>query len=254
MLRIEGDMYHVTDRVSHMRTRTFLSLGILFCLGVARVLAQTDVISVNLGGTVSTPRPDRQDVVGFVQAAGWTNVFGTPDVSGVALPFENGSRSGATISIQGGKGNRSAQVAVEPRDANTKMFNRGLGLRQSEETTVTVTGLPTDGSWAGGYEVYVYFAPDGNMPKLDTQSFSIACGDVVYQGKLNMRASNYSGQFVRLESTDPKAPGGGNYVLFTGLTGGTVTIRAKTDQTPNAILITGLQIFARPGGAPPTAK
>jgi hypothetical protein len=223
-----------------MRIRKFVPR-----LGIAGLLAavlvgpvSAAVISVELGNNEAL---EPADAAGVVSAANWKQASGSPDFSGVALNFSDGTASGATIAGDFSS-NLTTRVAVTG-DTNTEMFNRGGGINSAAGSDITVSDLPTTGDWAQGYDVYIYFAP--SSADNSTRTLNLAIGGTTYYAEIDTGSSNYSGSFEQVDSTSIIARESGNYAVFSGLSGNSFTLNL-TSNVQNVIGATGLQIVAVP--------
>lgn len=219
-----------------MKKYTVWILALACCAGHL----SANVISVDLG-KASTEALEASDVAGRVPASNWTVASGTPDLSGVALNYSDGAASGATLTADF-SGNLTTRVGVTG-DANTEMFNSGGGILGASGSDITVSGLSTAGAWAGGYDVYVYFAPSS----LDNASrtLNLTIGGTSYYAELVTGSSNYSSTFDLVDSTKNWEREFGNYAVFSGVTGSSFTLNA-TSNFSGTIGLTGMQIVAVP--------
>ena len=192
---------------------------------------------------------ETDDLAGVVPQTNWNIANGFPGFTGVALVLQNGSASGATITFSDvvGSKNATSDVGVTA-DPNTEMFNRGVGIIADQFGGVavmdmTLNNLPTTGDWASGFDLYLYFAPEtGKDPGVVT----LSAGGVDKFVDL-AAGSNYSGSFIEVTSTNLASPStSGNYAMFSGLSGSSLTFSVGGTGTAVDSVLTGIQLVAVP--------
>lgn len=207
---------------------------------------ERSVISVDLGPTGETV--EASDIAGAYPAANWAVAAGN-DLVNAALNYSDGSAASATISTDFSY-NKTTTVGVSS-DPNTEMYNRGGGIPNGDGASFTVDNLPADNEWAGGYDVYVYFAPVANST---TNDLDLTLGDTTCYTSVDTASSNYSGTFEPCSSTHAAARDSGkNVAKFTGITGASFTVSMLCNQQ-SRVAITGMQIVSgliEDGGTPP---
>jgi hypothetical protein len=218
------------------KTYLFAITSALILWGSAAVAAP--IISVDLGAGEAV---ESGDVAGFIPTNNWNHAFGYPDVSGEALNYSDGTASGASLSADFAS-NKTSPVGVGA-DPNTEMFNRGGTINSGAGSDITVSGISTNGDWAYGYDVYVYFASRSDASTTDDLNLTI--GDTTFLIELTGGVANYSGTFEQADATDYPRASGKNFVKFSGVSGSSFTLNAFCPVN-DRLLVTGLQIVPVP--------
>ncbi len=198
--------------------------------------AQADVISVNFVGGQGGSGVDQDLVIdqadgaaGVVPEMNWNNLDGTSGGS-VALIDSDGIATGATVSW-GGSPNRFT-TGNGSTTADQILMNGYLDTDNTSTTTVTVSNVPY-----AKYDVYVYFDGGGTG----------RAGEYTVNGttRIGTDNANPSNNFTDTFLQDDGVGGGGNYLLFSGLTDADLTIAATPTAPPptvNRAPINGFQI------------
>ena len=185
-----------------------------------------------------------------VASSNWNNLD-TGTGSGGSLEYADSTPvTGATVSWTTDLGAWHLYDGTPPPVGNGDRMWQGY-LDAENSSTVTVSGL----SFAGSYDVYVYF--DGNNGG-SSRSSNYAIGAMFASGEDSESTSWASGQNVDKVYQLPVAggtsggtfpvagPNGneGNYVLLSGITGSSFTLAATPGATPdiNRAPINGIQI------------
>ena len=219
-------------------------LSLLAVGALAASASAQSIISVDIGAGEAL---ESGDTAGVVAASNWTQGSGFPNFTESNLVYDDGTNSGASVAVANGSGNHTTSVAVTS-DVNTEMFNRGVGFQIGPDfgdtaATLTFDSIPDAGSWSGGYDLYVYFAPKSGV---DPDLGRISLGTTTYYFDLP-NANNYNGTFSAVTSTNIAAPSTtGNYVLFSSLSGTSQTVEFEVDTVTNGYAFTGAQLVAIP--------
>jgi len=149
---------------------------------------------------------------------------------------------------------------INPDTQNERLFEGYVSSHVNQTLGVDMTGLSAhftpsaNGSYDGSYDVYVYLDSDTHSGEDDDHSRfydhlvrRITDGTTTYY--LNDASGNtFEGVFVEVSSTDALAPGAGNYVVFRGLTGDSLSIRINGGcNRHNRPVMSALQIVGGPG-------
>ena len=152
-------------------------------------------------------------------AGDWNNLDGLSGTYGAspgqsALLSNGGSAPGVTVQWNAAQGN--------------------------EVTAATVSGLSY---YYASYNVYVYLGGDGSAP-----SSAVSDGSTTYY-VTDAQGRSFCGTLIQVTSTNPSAPGVGNYVVFSALTGNSFTISASSTASGagrhQAAGMAGLQIVGQ---------
>ncbi len=194
---------------------------------------EVGILSFNFTGSRSIAPVTGEAGVGPAAAANWNNLDGLRDIVGdegeEQLVFNNGVYAPG-VSIEWG-----ANLDTTPINASTDRHDQlRTGGNQNKQlfvgslyTTVTntlgvdITGLSGHFS---SYDVYVYLDADDGRSKPGVSTRVITDGSTTYYLD-DPDGNTFTGTFVQVTSTDLNTPQVGNYVVFTGLTGDTFTLR-----------------------------
>ncbi|HLJ93089.1 MAG TPA: PEP-CTERM sorting domain-containing protein [Gemmataceae bacterium] len=192
-----------------------MALGAVLAFGS---VAQADEIGINFTGGNNAGAPTSllaTDIAGVVPQANWNNANGTGATLN-GLLNQNGVATTASVTWHAdgtwGSGTGTAS-------GNAKLYNGYLDSTGTSPTTVTVSGLAAAGL-AGSYDVYVYFTGDGagsNPPR----SGNYTIGSIT---QLALDTIGFKGTFVQATPADAN---GGNYLVFSGLSGDSFTLSAN---------------------------
>jgi hypothetical protein len=174
------------------------------------------------------------EIAGVFRAAQW-NSAATAAGTVSALVLSDGTISAAAVTWDSGA---VWQVPVTDAPGDTRMMTGYLDPRTT--STIVVSGLPASLTTTG-YDVYVYAS--GDVPAGITRAASYGVGgplQVVTQPAL----TPFSGTF-----TDAVNGGFGNYVVFRGVTGTTLTVTVRpVSGTGLRAPVNGIQIVTTGAG------
>jgi hypothetical protein len=177
--------------------------------------ARAAIIGVNFDAGVWTLAPTDQP--GVVPGANWNNVSGASGTN-VALQDSNASPTTALLSFNSTQAFSGYSGTNTPNAATNTLYRGGLvGSNISPEVSITLTGIPY-----AKYDLYSYASQDTTA----TNTLSITDGTTTFyyagDGRLNSAATS----LLLTTSTNPASPttGPGQYQLFSGLTGSSVTL------------------------------
>lgn len=227
--------------------------------------AHADTVSGNFYATDSTwwgtPPAAYQtlapaDSAGAVAATGWQNIL-VPEATNSSLTLtDNHGNSAATLYIPNGiigARNGSGFVTATPVASN---WNSGLPTSETTQNKLYAAGSGFPNTYANemqfsnipyaNYSIYVY---------LGIQSGYSASAQI-FAGASNTASQTYYAQnggwdygnpspnsYVQATSTDSANPtDGGNYVLFSGLTGSSQTIDVNYANAQDGVIVSGFQI------------
>jgi len=259
--------------------RTILSLTlVLFALST-----YANTISVNFSGTGASLNPG--DLAGLVDPAdtgnalwadtyvpNWNNIPGTGG-SGLSLNFSDSTPSATTLDFGFNGAGGAWAIGTPGVSGNDKMWNGYLdNTDASAALTFTFNGLVADPA-RGSYDVIVYFDGD-NGGSWRASTYTIGATSFAGEASENTDWMKIGGQnelgYFQLPNPGPggNAPFGtpppgnptnnseGNYMLFSGLTGGSFTLDATAGPSANVprapvngIQIVGLSTVPEPTSA-----
>lgn len=210
---------------------------------VTTLYAQT-MINIDLGAGTSVG----SGTAGVVSSDGWQQESGFPDFGPNSLDYEDGSASGATVTLGNASGNVTS-IGAATTDGNYEMYNRGAGIKEGSATTLSLSGLDTSGVFSGGYDVYVYMASAVNFDAGDNvNTFRVGNGTTDYFLDLDETVTSYAGSFVQSSATIAGDSIIANYVKFSGMSGASFTVDSINTEgkSDSAGLFTGMQVVAIP--------
>jgi Ca2+-binding RTX toxin-like protein len=206
------------------------------------------ILSLNFNSNVAEGEVD--GIAGGVAAGHWNNLGahshgphhwgghghhhggGHPDPD--PLIFDSGAEA-AGVSVEWGCDSGSCrhdgatpdtQGQIDPDTQNERLFEGYLTAGPRKTLEVEIAGLSAH---YDRYDVYVYLDADNGNSLSEASVRSITDGNTVFY--LNDADGNtFKGQFVEATSTDPAAPGTGNYVVFRNLTGDAVSLRIEGEK------------------------
>ncbi len=174
------------------------------------------------------------EIAGVFRAARWNSAAGAAGTVS-ALVLSDGTISPAAVTWDSGA---VWQLSVADAPGDTRMMTGYLDPRTT--STIVVSGLPASLT-ATGYDVYVY--ANGDVPAGITRAASYGVGgplQVVTQPEL----TSFSGTFI-----DALNGGFGNYVVFRGVTGTTLTVTVRpVSGTGLRAPVNGMQIVTTGAG------
>jgi hypothetical protein len=174
------------------------------------------------------------EVAGVFRASRWNSAAGAAGTV-PALVLSDGTISPAAVTWDSGG---VWQLAVADAPGDTRMMTGYLDPRTT--SAITISGLPAPLTTTG-YDVYVY--ANGDVPAGITRAASYGVGgplQVVTQPEL----TPFSGTFI-----DALNGGFGNYVVFRGVTGMTLTVTVRpVSGTGLRAPVNGIQIVTAGAG------
>jgi len=199
----------------------------LVAIGLGGRAASADVIGVNFATQRAGNAADTNvtGTAGVIAQANWNNMSGATQATAQSLILSNGSPTSATITWSS---TNTWDTGAAPANQNASLMHAYLDNTLATNSIATVTGLPASiaGTGTTPYSVIVYMAGDtagrGGSWNINGTVFS----SYVSKGP--------SGDGVLVQALPGAAGTGvgatpGNYAVFTGITGTTLTIRAVAE-------------------------
>jgi len=199
----------------------------LLAIGLAGGTASADVIGVNFATQRAANAADTNvtGTAGVVAQGNWNNKSGAAQATGQSLILSDGTATSATLTWSSPN---TWDTGASPTNQNASLLHAYLDNTLATNSIATVTGLPASiaGTGTTPYSVIVYMAGDtagrGGSWNINGTVFS----SYVSKGP--------SGDGVLVQALPGAAGTGvgatpGNYAVFTGITGTTLTIRAVAE-------------------------
>lgn len=179
-------------------------------------------IAVNFAGGRSSNPVNVSGSAGVVSQSNWNNETGASQATGQSLLLDDGSASGATLTWSS---NNTWDTGGTPANQNANLMFGYLDNNLTTNSVATVTGVPASiaGTGTTPYSVIIYLAGDTAGRG---GSFSI---NNVTTGSFVTKGQSTDGVFVQALPGTPGTGVGatrGNYAVFTGVTGTTLSIQA----------------------------
>lgn len=172
-------------------------------------------------------------IAGYMQQANWNNVadVGVPAGGPVALIDDTGVASGASVTWSGSPNTWSITTGA-PADQHGQLMNGYLDTNNTSTTTVVVENVsfPT-------YNVIVYMDGDGTN---NIGSYTVNGVNKLIRDQNNNWPVTAGGRTYRLSEGTSDA---GNYAIWEGVTGATLTITATPAEGGTRAPMNGIQIF-----------
>ena len=172
-------------------------------------------------------------IAGYMQQANWNNVadVGVPAGGPVALIDDTGVASGASVTWSGSPNTWSITTGA-PADQHGQLMNGYLDTNNTSTTTVVVENVsfPT-------YNVIVYMDGDGTN---NIGSYTVNGVNKMIRDQNNNWPVTAGGRTYRLSEGTSDA---GNYAIWEGVTGATLTITATPAEGGTRAPMNGIQIF-----------
>lgn len=227
----------------HILPAILLSLGML----TAGSLNAQTTLSISFNEDDNTPEGANglasTDSAGVEAATNWNNINGELDSEGSG-PFDlndsTGTASGVEFTADGNWFDFAADD-ISGSGPNTTMFDWGANFDADGSPTpsISLTGLGASAT----YDVYLYLGLRGSQTS--TNDDIITANSTSFTFDPDTLLSGFSGSFTQI---DPGTSTAGNYVLFEGLTGDSlsITFDGGDSGASNPTILTGLQVSVIP--------
>ncbi len=195
---------------------------------------ESAILSFNFGADSSSRVITGTAGAGDARSANWNNladdgydVFG--DENTEVVFFDDGGRApgievawGRNLDSNPNKLERDSHSEIHPEnDQDKSLFEGYLYGSTSETVGVDLSGML---SYFSDYDVYVYLDADDRKSESGSSVRQISNGTTTYY--LNdPDGQNFIDSYQQVTSTDPSSPQSGNYVVFSGMTTETTSIR-----------------------------
>ena len=207
--------------------------GVNFTAAQSNVTAR--VVSINFGADQPNGAMGSSDTAGVLAKANWNNAFNNVSSSPLALVDETGTANGATVTWTS---DNTWAVPISGTTANIKMMRGYLDSGNQNNTTVTVSGLPSSSI---GYDIYVYTDGDnGSASRTGTYQISGSGITITSVNATDPANANFNGTFMQASNNN------GNYVKFSSIQATAFTITAIPGTASDGTLraaVNGIQII-----------
>lgn len=196
------------------------------------------------GGTVGALAPST--TAGVVAQSNWNSFVVASQSTPQSLVNNSGAATGAAVTWSS---NNTWANGISQTPGNFQMMAGYLDTSDSSVTTVSVTGIPF-----AAYDVYVYADGDATGGRAGLYNIGGADnGSGGFTGGITQTIRDegtFSGSFVQAVAGNSFT---GNYVVFSGLSGASLTLRARADVGGTRGPLNGIQIVAASTTAVPEA-
>jgi len=201
-------------------------------LNVTTAGSSSNVISIDfVGGDVPMAS---SEVAGVVAKSNWNSANGASSSAPLALFDETGTPTNVEVSWNS---DNVWEQNITDTPGNARMMKGYLDNGNSDTTTVTVTGLPSD---PNGFKIYVY--ADGAISSgSDTGIYQVSGPGITTSSVTLTYKSNFTGTFTQATASSPV----GNYLVLTipNVSGFTLSAIPNTSTSGfNRAAVNGMQI------------